>query len=106
MLRFSCKNVDHSIVYYNKKLNNLRGTWVAQLVKCQTLGLGSSHDLRVVRLSPKLGSALSRELASLSLSLSPFLTAVCPPAPQILFYLFERERVCAQAGGRGRILGS
>lgn len=26
----------------------IKGTWVAQLVKCLTLGLGSGYDLRVV----------------------------------------------------------
>ena len=30
----------------------LRGTWVAQLVKCLTLDFGSGHDLRVMRSSP------------------------------------------------------
>ena len=36
-----------------------RGTWVAQLLKCLALGSGSGRDLRVVRLSPELGSMLS-----------------------------------------------
>ena len=42
------------------------GAWVAQSVKHPTLAFGSSHghDLRVLRLSPMKGSALSRELAS------------------------------------------
>ena len=40
-----------------------RGTWVAQLVKCWTLGFGSGQYLRMVRSSPKLGSALTVESA-------------------------------------------
>ena len=35
---------------------NLGGTWVAQSVKCLTLGFGSGHDLRVVGSSSTLGS--------------------------------------------------
>ena len=38
-----------------------RGTWVAQLVKRLDLDFGSGHDLRVVRLSPMLGSTLDGE---------------------------------------------
>ena len=38
-------------------------TWVAQLVKCPTLGFGSSYDLGVVRWSPMLGSVLGVKLA-------------------------------------------
>jgi len=34
---------------------------VAQLVECPTLGFSSGRDLRVMRLSPKLGSGLSSE---------------------------------------------
>ena len=40
-----------------------RGTWVAQLVECSTLDFGSVYDLRVVRLSVTLGSALGVEPA-------------------------------------------
>jgi len=36
-------------------------TWVAQSFKCPTLDFGSGHDLRVVRSSPALGSALGIE---------------------------------------------
>ena len=32
------------------------GAWVAQWVKHPTLEFGSGHDLRVMRLSPPLGS--------------------------------------------------
>lgn len=41
--------------------NKNRSTWVAQLVKCLTIGLAQSHDLAVVGSSPTLGSALSKE---------------------------------------------
>ena len=46
---------------------------MAQSVKYPTLDFGSGHDLRVVRLSPKLGSVLGVEpaLASLFLSALP-----------------------------------
>ena len=53
----------------------LRVTWVAQLVKCLTLGFGSGHDLGVLRLSPVLGSAWSVEPAGDSLPL-PFLKSI------------------------------
>ena len=36
---------------------------VAQLVKCLTLDFGSSHDLRVVKLSPMSGSEMGEEFA-------------------------------------------
>ena len=36
---------------------------MAQSVESPTLGFGSGHDLRVVRLSPALGSMLSGESA-------------------------------------------
>ena len=41
---------------------NVRGTWVAQLVKCLTFDLSPGLDLRVVSSSPTLGSALGMEL--------------------------------------------
>ena len=44
---------------------------MAQKVKCSTLDFVSGHDLRVVRLSPVLGSVLSKESVSDSLSPSP-----------------------------------
>lgn len=47
------------------------GTWVVQSVECSTLGFGSGHDLRVVRSDLALGSILSLESASNSLSLCP-----------------------------------
>ena len=40
-----------------------RGAWVAQSVKCWTLGFGSGHDLGVVGSSPTSGSMLSVESA-------------------------------------------
>ena len=49
---------------------------MAQSVACRTLGFGSGHDLRVVRWSPRSGSAFSRESAWESLSL---LTSALPP---------------------------
>ena len=39
------------------------GVWMAHSVKHSTLGFGSGCDLRVLGLSPTLGSALSRESA-------------------------------------------
>ena len=46
---------------------------MAQLVERLTLDFGSGHDLRIMGLSPMLGSMLSGESAgdSLSLSLTP-----------------------------------
>ena len=34
-----------------------RGAWIVLLVKHLTLGFGSGHDLRVIRLNPTSGSA-------------------------------------------------
>ena len=34
---------------------NKRGSWVAQLVKCQTLDFGSGHDLIVREIEPHIG---------------------------------------------------
>ena len=48
--------------------------WVAQLVKRLTLGFGSGPDLRVVRWSPALGSALS----AICLGFSPLLALYLP----------------------------
>ena len=39
------------------------GAWMAQSVKCPTLDFVSGHDLRVLRLSPTVGSALDVEPA-------------------------------------------
>ena len=55
-----------------------KGTLAAQLVKCLTLDFGSGHDLRVLGLSPVLGSALSGDSARDSLPL---------PLPLPLFML-------------------
>ena len=66
------------------------GAWMTQSVKCPTLGFGSGFDLRVVRLSPVLGSVPNVESAchflsfplptlcpsSCMLSLSPFLSQI------------------------------
>ena len=58
-----------------------RGIWVAQYVKCPTLGFGSSHDLRAVRSSSAWDSALSVESAGDSFpSVSLFLSSSpCSP---------------------------
>ena len=42
---------------------SFRGTWVAQWVEHPTLDFGSGHDLRVMRLSPKLGSTVRVKFA-------------------------------------------
>ena len=40
------------------------GTWVAQSIKCLTVGFGPGHDLNLMRkLSSTLGSGLSEESA-------------------------------------------
>ena len=60
--------------YLWSKSLEIRGTWVAQLVKRLTLGFGSGHDLTVCGIKPCVGlHALSAEPAwdSLSLSLCP-----------------------------------
>ena len=41
----------------------IQGARVAQLVKHPVLDFGSGHDLRVMRFSPALGSALGMEPA-------------------------------------------
>ena len=63
--------------------NYMRDAWVAQSVECPTLGFGSGHDLRVVRLSPASGSALSGESVCDSLSPSPL------PYPPLLHSLLR-----------------
>ena len=51
------------------------GTWVAQSVKC--LSSGSSHNSRVLELSPMTGSLLSKQSAS---------PAPCPPSTSVLVF--------------------
>ena len=51
-------------------ITTFRSTWVAQSVKCPTLGFRSGHDVRVMRSSPTLDSALSVESACPSPSFS------------------------------------
>ena len=46
---------------FHSKQSNSWDTWVAQLVKCLTLDLGSSHNLGILGSSPELGSMLSGE---------------------------------------------
>ena len=57
-----------------KALKNFHseGTWVPPSVKCPMLDFGSVHDLRVIRLSPTLGSMLSVE---------PAWNSPSPPSP-------------------------
>ena len=50
------------VIYLEKKEKTLHGH-LGGSVKHLTLDFGSGHDLRVVRLSPLSGSALSVELA-------------------------------------------
>ena len=38
-----------------KKKHLLEGAWVAQLVRCLTLGFSSGHNLKVVGSSPHVG---------------------------------------------------
>ena len=40
-----------NVSFHIAKIYTLQGTWVAQLVKHPTCDFGSSHDLRVMRLS-------------------------------------------------------
>ena len=42
-------------------MNEVRGAWLAQSVKCLTLDLSSGLDLRVVSWGSALGSALGGE---------------------------------------------
>ena len=51
------------------KLVKSRSTWLAQFVECLALNFGSSHDLRVLGLSPELGYWLGGESACLPLPL-------------------------------------
>ena len=57
---------------------NIWGAWVAQAVKCLTLGFGSDHDIRVVRSSPALDSVLSAGSAGDCLSSSLCPSCLCP----------------------------
>ena len=43
------------------RMDSKRGAWVAHSVRRPTVDFGSGHDLRVMRLSPVLGSMLSME---------------------------------------------
>ena len=50
-----------AIILFSNDFLLLRCAWVAQSGKCLTPDFGSGHDLRVVRLSPVLGSMLIGE---------------------------------------------
>ena len=68
------------LYFKNLSLLNLSwGSWIAQSVKCGTVGFSSGHDLRVMRLSPACGSMLSTESAWDSLSLSLLLLLSSTP---------------------------
>jgi len=56
-------------VFFQQK-NILWGFWVAQSVKCLTLGFNTGPDLTVVGWSPRCGSVLSAKSPYDSLSLS------------------------------------
>ena len=58
------------------------GAWVAQSVKRRTLDFGSGHDLRAIRSSPVLGSALGIGHAKI-LSLPLPLSAPTPHCPSL-----------------------
>jgi len=47
----------------NILVKNLKGTWVAQSMKCPTLDFCSGHDLGVVRLSPRSVQSLIWDLS-------------------------------------------
>ena len=66
-----------SVVAQSYTKNKLSGTWVAQLVECLTLDFSLGHGLRVMELSPILGSLLSEESACASPSAPP--PALSPP---------------------------
>lgn len=51
--RFLCNSIKVPQGYW--------GNWVAQLAECLTLDLGSLFDLRIVGLSPALGTMLGME---------------------------------------------
>ena len=58
--------------WYILEINKIfGGAWVAQSVKHLTLDFGSGHDLRVMRLSPSLGSTLGMESAYIIFPLLP-----------------------------------
>ena len=63
----------------------VRGTWVAQSVKCPTLGFSSGHDLMVCETEPCIGlCAVSVEPAWDSLSRSLFLSLFPFPAHSLI----------------------
>lgn len=71
----------------------LRGTWLPQLVKPQTLGFNSYHNLMAVRSSPKVGPVLRKESApgfSRSLPLPP--PPTCVRALSLSFSLSRKNK--------------
>ena len=69
--------IDYQTVDGSTKKSKRTGTWMAQSVKYPTLDFSSGHDLRVLGLSPTLGSALIEGSAQDSLPLPlPILLAL------------------------------
>ena len=59
------------------KKYSMRGAWVAQLVKCPTLGFSSGHDLSVHGLEPCIGLCADSVETAWD-SLSPSLSVASP----------------------------
>jgi len=59
------------MIVKEKEETNIRNAWVAQSVKQPTLDFSSGNDLKVVRLSPMLGSWNLLRILSLLLPLLP-----------------------------------
>jgi len=66
---FSLTSPPRYLIFFKRKI--FEGRWVAQSFKHPTLDFSPGPDLRVMRSSPELGSALSGESAWDSLSLCP-----------------------------------
>ena len=68
--RCSHCNTHYSVNFSSKKTAHYQGAWVAQFVKCPTLGFGLGQDLRGCEIQPRiLGSTLSGQSAEDSLPL-------------------------------------
>ena len=67
-----------------------RGAWVAQSIKCPTLGFGSGYDFMVCEFEPHIGlSAVSPEPASDPCSCPPTLV---PPSAHSLSKINKRKK--------------
>ena len=75
---------------------NSRDAWMARLVECPTLGLGSGRDLTVHETEPHMGSALTAwkllGILSLSLSVLPPLVHLLCLSPKINKHLNKRKQ--------------